>query len=346
MSHSSSFLPRSDEPAPQPEVARMFRQRGLQYVVASQVRIASMQPTRPAWLIDDAGEISDSPEDNGSAVFAGAAAAVGGLIDAELDDARIQRLSPRRWALVWRSGDDDAIVAEAQYREKRDAIDDVDIALVRLVCSISAGPDAGAADGTSTAGEAARPAQNGWPAIDRRRRTQPSRLAWLTVALPALAALLCAWLLLFVLPQVEVTAAGQQAQIEQLNKTTEATMTTALATVMAGGDYGLAQDELSQFARLGYFQSAVVLNAKGQMVALAGPVGAIRIGDVAPSSYADQARSRKLSVGSQNYGQLLFVVPTTAAASSMGGAKVAALLAALACVAAALLLAWMLRRAL
>lgn len=345
MSHSSSFLPRSDEPDAQPEVARMFRQRGLQYVVASQVRIASMQPTRPAWMINEAGEVSDSPDERGS-TFAGAATAVRALINAEPDDVRAQRLSPRRWALAWRSGDDDAIVAEAQFRDKRDAIDDVDIAVVRLVCSISAGRDTTAADDSTTAGDAARPTRDAWPHVDRRKRTPPSRLAWLAAALPIAATLLCGWLLLFALPHAEGAAAGQQAQIEQLNKTTEATMTAALATVMAGGDYGLAQDELSQFARLGYFQSAVVLNGKGQMVAFAGPVGPMRIGDVAPPTYVEQARARKLSLGSQDYGQLLFVVPTPAAASSTDSAKAAALLATLACAAAALLLMWLLRRSL
>ena len=335
----SSFLPEGTEPNVQPEVARMFRQIGLQFMRASVVEIASLK-FHPAWSISDNGEIGDSPAERSTdSMFPGAAAIVSGLVGAAPEHTRVQRLSPRRWAFTWRVSATEAILAEAHYRDKRDAISDIDTALVRLVCSTSARHSAAVTDVPVGLAE--------WPRVDRRAPARPSRVAWLSAALSvlsAVAALLCGWLLLSALPGAQLAAANQQAQIEQLHKTADGTMAAALATVLATGDYGLAQEELWQFEQLGHFQSAVVVNTNGRVVAMAGPLQSLRIGDAVPAAYAAQARARKLSLGSQNHGELVFMAAPAATPASLGGAKVVAGLAMLACAAAAALLALRMRQ--
>ena len=339
MSRSSSFLLERDEPNVQPEVARMFQQIGLQFVHASVVEIESME-FRTAWSVSDSGEVSDGPSEPGAdSVFPGAAAIVSGLVGAAPEHTRVQRLSPRRWAFTWCVSASEAIVAAAHYRDKRDAISDIDTALVRLICSASA------RRATAVTGAPVMPAESQvWPRVDRRVRARPSRVAWLAVALPAFAALLCGWLLLSALPGAQFAAAQQQAEIEQLHKAADGTMAAALANVLATNDYGLAQDELGQFAQLGYFQNAVVVNTKGRVVAMVGPLESLRIGDPLPAAYTAQARAQKLALGSQSYGELFFKAVEAAPPVRLTGVKVLAGLALLACAAAAALLASRLRR--
>lgn len=320
----------------------MFRQIGLQFVRASLVEIATLG-FHPAWSVSDTGEISEGPPDRPSdSVFPGATALVSGLAGAAPDHTRVQRLSPRRWAFTWPVSDTHAIVAEAHYRDKRDAINDIDTTLVRLVCSASA---------RHTPATDTTPAQTqtqtavSWPHVERRGRARPSIYAWVALAMPALAALMCAWLALFALPQASQAVAAQQTHIDLFDKAADATMTTGLALALATGDYGQLQDELDRFFKIGYFQSALVVNNKGRVVALAGPVGKTRIGDNVPADFNLQARTLALAVGAQAHGALSLVPPPAApAAAKLGGAQLAAGLATLACLAVTLMLLYRLRR--
>jgi len=108
---------------------------------------------------------------------------------------------------------------------------------------------------------------------------------------------------------------------------------------MATGDYGEAQVELSMFSSLGYFQGAVVTNAKGKVVAMAGDAPGARIGDAVDPTFAAAARTQELTLGSVAHGRLLIVTTTAPAAESLPGLRVTAAFAMLAALAAAVITA-------
>ena len=342
-----------DVVALQPELAHSFRRVGLQLVRATVVDIGSLD-FGPEWSIQHNGSVVEASAARAtSGLFPGAATLVAGLASAAADHSRVQRLSPRLWACAWRVSHDAAVLAEAMYREKRDTLGDADVALIRLICSASvhvvrmpSGVDA--SSGTASAAGVADSAVDvgtTWPRVERRSRRPASPLARATVALPAIAALLCTWLLLYALPATHDAATLQLSQYDKLHAAVETSMAQALTVAMATGDYGEVQDELSKFARLGYFDQAVVSNNNGRVVAIEGPVDATtRIGNPISPDYLAKARTRKLALGTQAQGELAMVVPATARAASFGLTLGAAGLALLASAAAAALLYWRWRR--
>lgn len=80
---------------------------------------------------------------------------------------------------------------------------------------------------------------------------------------------------------------------------------------------------------------------------MAGPVGGLRIGDVAPASILDSAQALDLSMGSEKYGQLwlLQAAPGAASESSLVTLRSMALAAFAAAMAATGLLLFRRRRA-
>ena len=115
-----------------------------------------------------------------------------------------------------------------------------------------------------------------------------------------------------------------------------------LATTLATGDYGEVQAALTSFAALGYFQGAVVTNARQRIVSLAGTVGDARIGDAVSPTLARSARVLDLSIGSERFGQLL-TLGAAAPTETTQGLRVLLASALMVCVStalAALLLLW------
>jgi hypothetical protein len=299
------------------DLARMFRELGVQFLRASVVRMSSMA-FQAAWSISDHGEVNEGPADRGlDSVFPGASNTIRQLAQAAADATLVQKLSPRQWAYGWRLDDDNALICEVHYRDRRDSVTDIDSAMVRLVCSASL-----------------RPA---W-----------TRAIAMMLALGA--ALLAAWLLWAPLPIAREALAAQQAQIDRLGKPTDGTLVHGLSVAMATGDYGEVQTELSQFQTLGYFGAAAVVNERGRVVALDGPLAGVRIGEPLALPLAGAPRTLPLALGSQSYGQVVLtpVVPAPRVASDAAAEAQSALadmrglagLLVLACSVAAGLLAW------
>jgi hypothetical protein len=320
---ASSLLPEQDRlgdslsPALRQDMARMFRQLGVQQLRASVADTASMA-SQVTWSLSDLGQLSvPASERNLDSVFPGASSTIAGLGLVASEHTTVQKLSPRLWGYAWRVDGHNAIVAEVQYRERRDTVSETDTALVRLVCSavIRAGqPAAGSAAGLGATSSAHALV---WPAIERRAVVASPRATWAVLFLSLLAAGVTAWLVFSAVPKVSQAAAAQQEQIERVRKATDATLVGGLSQALATGDYGEVQAVLSAYFSLGYFDSAVVTNANGKAVALAGPVPRQRIGDPINGAYAGSARALGLAAGPEGNGRVLLSEPKAAASDSV-----------------------------
>lgn len=188
---STSFQPEQESAVLLPELARVCRQLGVQFVRASVVELRTLA-YRAAWSISENGDIAPASTsrtmDN---AFPGAASAIASLADAEPEDTLVHRQSPRRWAFSWSLDSRMAIVAEVQYREKRDAVGDIDRVLVRLLCAASVRRHTlNEPDTLPIAPELV------WPQVERRARQPPPVALWAALALLLAAALLLGWIAL------------------------------------------------------------------------------------------------------------------------------------------------------
>jgi hypothetical protein len=326
---AASLLPDQDRlghslsPALRQDMARMFRQLGVQQLRASVADTTSLA-SQVTWSLSDMGQLSVPASDrNLDSVFPGASATIANLGSVPSDNTLAQKLSPRLWGYAWRVDAQHAIVAEVQYREKRDSVTETDIALVRLVCSavIRAGQPAppahtqpgalGAMAGMAPMGGVGAHALV-WPAVERRAYVASPRATWTTLALSCLAALLTAWLALSAVPKTNQAAKAQQEQFERVRKATDGTLVGGLSQALATADYGEVQSALTSFFNLGYFDSAVVANARGKVVALAGAVPLQRIGDPVNGAYVGAARALTLAPGPEGVGKALLMEPKAA----------------------------------
>ena len=195
-------------------------------------------------------------------------------------------------------------MASARYRDWHDVHSDVHTALVRLVCDtgIRAGQVAAPAPGDTQP-----EAQMVWPAVERRSKlpagkTSP-RTKWL-MAGGGLLALLLVWAAtLATLGRADAL----QAEAKRLQAITDSTMTHSLSAALATGDYGDVQAALSSFSSLGYFEGAVVTNARQRIISTAGTVTSARIGEPLPLTPSGSARVLDLTQGSVRHGQLLIL---------------------------------------
>ena len=321
----------------QHDMARLVQQLGVQSLRASVVDLASMA-LQSGWSIAESGEVSDSiMERTLDSVFPGASARLSQLAQASDEDTMVQKLSPRRWAFAWRLDAQKAAMTEVQYQDRRDAISDTDITLVRLLCN--SGIRAGlAAAPAATAAQALV-----WPQVDRRARHEPQALNWWLPGLVGASALLCAWLALVALPHYTAASAEQQAELARLHTMADSTLSHNLATVLASGDYGDVQTALAVYEAQGYLKSAAVTNAKERVVAAVGPIDRLRIGDPVAADFASTARRLELNLGSEKLGALLMVAPPATAAESQGVVRTASWLALVSALAALGLVAARLR---
>ena len=113
-------------------------------------------------------------------------------------------------------------------------------------------------------------------------------------------------------------SSSQQTEAARFLTMADSTMTQNLSAMMATGDYGDVQTTLSSFESLGYFDSAVVTNARQKVIAIAGAATGARIGDGVPPALAGSAQVFDLMQGSDRTGQLLVTRPQ---AKSAGGAN-------------------------
>lgn len=332
------------------DVARAFKLVGVQSFRASVVEVDSMA-FESKWSISEFGEIIDGDADSSlENSFVGASAAVVQLADADAERTVTQKLSPRLWGFAWRIDDSRVVVAEAYFHERRDALIDFDIALVRLVCGI--GIHSGRSNGRDGQSLALALAM-AWPQTERRASRKPAPAsAWLprlSLALVVAGALFSGWLAAVALPQARDASLAQQSELSRQRAMASNTLVSSLSTAIASGDYGDAQHVLSSFGTLGYFTGAVVTNANQRIVSLSGRTERLRIGDPLPADVARTAQTLDLALGSQRYGQLLIVNapgPSANLANGMAVLRFAAWSAFAAAAAAAALLSWrMWRRA-
>lgn len=287
----------------------MFGQLGVHSFRATEVDLESMA-TQSAWSISDHGEFNCDPLDDGpNSAFLAAMDTGTELRNAPAEHTVVRKLSPRLWAFSWRLGPHRVVVAVARYREKRDVQTEIDIALVRLICLARM-----RVSRRDTESSSAKLPKLEWPAIDRRRdgnlptAVRNHGLSLLLLVVSALAAL---WVALIAVPRARYVAEALQTDAARLQAMADKTMTNALSAALATGDYGEVQDALSSFQALGYFQGAVVTNARQRVVSIAGPVGDARIGGSLPETVTSAARLIALTQGSERHGQLvLFDTPT------------------------------------
>jgi hypothetical protein len=315
----SSLLPDQDRlghslsPALRHDMARMFRQLGVQQLRASVADTTSMA-SQVAWSLSDVGQLSvPATERNLDSVFPGASATIASLAHELTETTQVQKLSPRLWGYAWRVDAQHAIVAEVQYRERRDSISETDTALVRLVCSavIRAAQPAGGPPALGPAHTLV------WPAVERRAFVASPRASWATLVLSLLALAACFWLAASGVPKAQRALLTQQEQLERARKTSDATLVSGLSQALATGDYGDMQAALSSFASLGYFDSAVVTNANGKVVASAGAVPRQRIGDPVNPAYAATTRAMGLAAGPEGNARVLLAEPKAVATENM-----------------------------
>ena len=282
----------------------MFGQIGIASFRAAVVNLESMD-MQSRWSISahHAAQV-DAADGGPDSAFIAAKDAGVALRDAPAEYTLVRKLSPRVWTFAWRITPDRMIVAEARYRDRRDAMNDVDTVLIRLIClsCMQAGND-----DDEDSPSAGLP-QLEWPAVDRRRdrswraaaRSQRPSLLLLTAS-----AVVALWLAFFALPAASDLAAAQQTDASRVQAMADRTMTNALAAALATGDYGEVQNELTGFHALGYFQRAVVINARQRVVASAGPVSEATMGAPLPAAAGSGAKSAALLRGSEQVGQLL-----------------------------------------
>jgi hypothetical protein len=310
------------EPALLAEVSSIFKQIGVQSFRASVVDVVSMA-AKFKWTINETGAVSDGGFDvSVDSAFLGASAAVNKLAKVEFGKTVTHRLSPRLWGFAWRIGAMQAVVAEVYFHERRDAVVDIDVSLVRLVGSL------GMRTSVNGAGDEV-PATHtlAWPQKERRSKSLrslanpwPARTA---LALVVAGALLSGWLAVFALPKQHQLGQSanlvHQSEQVQLKAMAEKTMSQQLSVAVATGDYGEVQNLLSSFSALGYFSGAIIVNSKQVVVAKAGDVGSLRIGDPLEADVTQNAKLLELALGSQRQGQLV-VMQAPAAHKSLEGA--------------------------
>ena len=322
---SSSPLPDEDpsapplEPALAQDMARMFKLLGVQVLRASVVDTRSMA-FQDAWALTADGGVSEGPAERGlDSVLPGASSVLSQLAGMEQAATHAQKLSPRRWVFAWLIGEGTAILAEAHFRDRRDGVSPVDTALLRLVCG--AGIRGGLHPPSLLGASPTPPPLHAlvWPQIERRARPASNELQsrlglGLTLGLAAcsVAVALLGW-------QADRDAKAARAESLALHQMADATLVHAMSVAMATGDYGEAQTALNGFAALGYFESAVVVNPKGRIVALAGARTALRIGDAVSPETLASLRSLALKLGSEANGRLLLGDAKADASFAAGG---------------------------
>ncbi len=334
-------------PALAHDMALMFGQIGVHSFHASVVDLNSME-FQSAWSITEHGEFTDDrPDRSLDSVFPGAMATIVQLGQEPAETTVVRKLSPRHWAFAWRLDERHVAVAEARYHDKRDEQSAVDTALLRLVCDtgIRAGRlQSPAASHDDVQFDALEDADGGtrldWHAADQRHKIQVPSTTRAGVVLTMASAALAVWVAAVALPWARHDASVSRADAARLHSLADTSLSHSLASTLASGDYGEVQAVLSSFGSLGYFQSALVTNARQQVISMSGDISGVRIGDAVPPALAASARVLDLTLGTEPRGQLLLLGAPRQRSQDIGAGVlwVSAALACLTTAAAALML--------
>lgn len=343
------------------DIAVLFGVLGVQAMRASLVDLGLMRCTH-AWHITEVGAmVEDTGETDPDRSLPTAMATIVKLSPAGPEQTQIRRLDSHSWAFAWLAEDRQVAVVEARYRNVRGDHGDADVALVRQVCDASvratlaaassATPDVDlrlakpivemARQDSRSKGAALRArAFDALPTAPRAR--SPGTSSWLAAPQRVVLAVLALGLVVAgILFAQQQYAMSLRAESAQLQAKADATMKQMVGKALAEGDYGEVQAELASFAALKYFESALVANARGRVIAATGPIQGIRMGDPLATDVAGSAHVIELNDNSERSGQLLIWGPVAQNAPGFGEASLvtkAMLIVFGAAVAAALLL--------
>ena len=336
-SEAKSAQPSGLAPLLARDMALMFAQLGVASVRASVVDMESMA-FQSAWSVTEKGEVGEDFLGKGlDSTFPAAMATIAQMGVAPPEQTVVRKLNPRHWAFAWRIDERLVAVAEARYRDQRDMMSPTDTALVRLICDTGIRTRQADADAPRPRPMPAAAAREHphlqWPEVDRRQAPQVALSTRIGVLLMVLSALLALGLTVFIAPAARDEALALQTEVKRLQGMGSQSMVNTLSTSLATGDYGELQVALANFGALGYFQSAVITNARQRVVALVGTVPDTRIGDGIPPAVARTAEAKDLALGGERFGQLLLqgqVQANIPTASS----RLVSVLSALSCLAA------------
>lgn len=244
--------------------------------------------------------------------FPGASAAIARVEASESHEPVVQRMSPRRWVMAWRVDESRMVMALVHFHQSHITLEPHEVATIRLVADAGLHADQVAAPASAPT---PRRTELAWPQVERRRRVVPRWIAWPAASLACVAALLGGWMTAVAVPQARQDAVVRQADLDRLRAMADSTVTRSMATAMASGDYGEVQAALSSFAALGYFEKAVVTNARQRVVASVGELSGVRIGDAPPADLVQQAQASDLMQGSETNGRLFIQRPALYAAA-------------------------------
>lgn len=325
---------------PEDDIAQRFDAFGVQALRASLVDLGSMRCTH-AWHITDGGAmVADASENDPDRAFLSAMATIVKLSPAGPEQTHKRELDPLCWAFAWLAEERHVAVVEAQYRVARSDHSDADVALVRQVFDAglraALAPALGATphDDPRPSSSTVNLAQPGDPTVRAARRARvfgalrsasanrPLGIpSWLGLSQRAVLVVLALGLVMAgILFALLHSATSLRADSAQHQAKADATMRQMVGKALAEGDYGEVQAELASFSSLNYFESALVTNARGRVIAAAGPIQGIRMGDPLAAGVAASARVIELDQGPGPNGKLL--VWERAASEAFGlGAK-------------------------
>ena len=321
--------------------APLFDALGVASMRASLVDLESMHCTH-AWHITEAGEtVEDTSDSEIDRSLPTAMATIVKLTPAGMAETQTRRLDPLSWAFAWLIEGRQVVVVEVLYRMARSDHSAADVVRIRQVC------DAGMREALADAAGAAldldlrsdgaigppalpedRPERKLVPAhaskpVPAATATPPrSARAWLGVPQPVvLTALALGLLMAGILWALLQSATSLRTESAHLQAKADATMKQRVGKALAEGDYGEVQAELAQFATLKYFESALVTNTRGRVIAAVGLIQGMRMGDPLGAGVAGGARVIELNDTSGRKGQLLVWERAALGAPDLGGTR-------------------------
>ena len=258
--------------------------------------------------------------------------------EAPFDAIVTRQLDPCRWVLAWRVDLHRVGVAVARFHDPVDRLGEADTRLMRMICDTGMrSPDSEAGesgaedvdidllhsraraldtDGTIVAavgaGALTAPSSSVAPsqvsvshgAAPRVRRPPGVRSTQRRAAFGLLA--------LYAVVAVSVAALDYHTdrvlvEFERVQSLADATLLQRLGDSLAAGDYGEVQAEVDKFEALDYFGAAVVVNARGLVVAKSGMARDVRMGDPVSTEAATGARQLDLGAAGAPKGSLVLL---------------------------------------
>lgn len=207
-------------------------------------------------------------------------------------------LSPRRWVYFWRASEQLGLLVQIHFLTGRSTSHAFDTAGVRVLC------EHWLVDELRSQGAAPAP---GWDQVERRARAPLPQSMRVALACLAGCLLLALWLATFGAASLAGSHSAQQLDVARLAQLSNQSLQMHLIQAMAGGDYGLAQEVLSLHKSVDHFAAAAVLNSRGLVVAHAGFLPPLPVGQPLPAQVRDRAQAMPLNSGSNAIGEVLLI---------------------------------------